>query len=65
MVWVFRGPGTVIEANEIVIDYTKWPFKYRDAGKIPYRNCLVRTADGLVGWAGDGALVESEDDQLG
>lgn len=58
VVGVFIGYGTVVEVNDIVIDYDTWPdSKDHGLGKVEYRNCKIITNDGLVGWAGEVALV--------
>ena len=53
--------GVVLDAHGIVIDYDTWP-NSGGIGRVKYRCCLVRDSSGVVGWAGEGALIFVNDD---
>lgn len=64
-VCVFSGSGIIVAVSECIIDYDEWDrsngtfVEELAAGKVKYRNCLVRCEAG-TGWAGEGALIELE-----
>lgn len=55
--------GVVLDTHGVLIDYDTWPHTQHDGlGKVKHRSCLVRDDDGVVGWAGEGALIFVGDD---
>lgn len=63
---VLKGKGTVISVVDCIIDYDDWEKQEGKSygiklGKVEYRSCLVRCANG-EGWAGEGALVKQDGD---
>jgi hypothetical protein len=51
---VLRGHGTIVETRDRVLDWTTEPDL---GGYAMYRACLVQADDGVLGWAGAGAIV--------